>query len=957
MPSEGYIHNRKNTPDPVLVKDQLEMLQWFYNEYGIEAFARFFFWILAKREDKAVEKSSLLHSRYVPFQFNSIQRDIVAKIAQKNICLKPRQIGLTTFFLIIRCLLPSILNPGTNGFLVSQNNEYASKHFKMLKRALNNFGVTDPANWIQNDLTISLRRNLLHTTASNRKEIILDQLDNSVGIGSAEVEETGQGITLHWVVCSEVARWPGKPEETLANLKEAIVLEGTLDLESTPNGAQGYFYDEFRRAKNGESDFVPHFHEWWTEPSYQIELTDKQKEELAQDLNSTERKLMEKISLTLQQVAFRREKKISLRHNFEEKYPEDPINCLDGRSCVVLADGSTKTIEHLVRTKYSGKVLSVDSSGSVVPARVINWYRNKRNGRKMYKLYYENAPNANNTKAGVLLTEDHKVLTTKGWLRADQCNGESVATGTIAPGDRAFQIIIGSLLGDAHISKREGTYSSGQIDRQYVRLKHKVLKSLNIDYSSFMPNGANCLRVHRLTGRGRLVPYFRWLRRKWYPDTTKHFPLSFVSKLNDFGIAIWFMDDGWGNMHGHSPFGGLATGLAKQYEVDELVDILCSKGYECSCKETNGGAHRYIRFTTKGFIDLIKAIGKYIPPSMRYKLPKGAPKYEPEWFAPEQPKQFFDRAVVREIVPRMQYGKTANTKNKLYEKGPVYCLDVEGTHNFVTLGGVVHNCFLLSGGGFFDKTICMLRNLELEKEKDWFATASNGELVIYKQKIPGRQYVIGADPASGKQITTVETDYSAFSVIDLETGEDVASFVAREDPVSFAMHLAELGREYNNALIGVERGTAADSGGEGGTVITTLVHDCQYNNIYKHKEWLRRDKKTKGQNTILELEGLPMNGKTRPIVCNRLKHFVENEPEKIKDKRFIEQAMQFVRDEMGRPAASEGNHDDIVIAKGIAHYVRLVLLGYVNPTLTRSEKYGMVPREVAQPEDEESLVE
>jgi hypothetical protein len=313
------------------------MLKYWYDTYGIEQFASYFLWILGKREDKRVQNPSMLHSRYVPFIFNPIQSHLCKRISKRNITVKPRQVGMTTFYLIVRCLLEAIVNPGTNSFLISQNNMYAAKHFVMLKRAFKYIGATNPGDKDGNALMHALHENLLHTTASNSKEIILDQLDNFIGIGSAEVEEVGQGLTLHRVVCSEVARWPGKPEETLANLKEAIVMDGTIDLESTPNGAAGYFYEEFNRANAGLSDFTAHFYEWWWDPSYRVGsngttgidayFTEEERAEMLADLDSDERKLKEVFDLDMEQIAFRRAKKLSLRHNFDEKYPEDPGSC------------------------------------------------------------------------------------------------------------------------------------------------------------------------------------------------------------------------------------------------------------------------------------------------------------------------------------------------------------------------------------------------------------------------------------------------------------------------------------------------------------------------------------------------------------------------------------------------------------------------------------------------------
>lgn len=332
-----------NKPDPILVKDQLQALQDMRRVWGTEAFAASMIWILGKKEDTRLTARKT-HSRLIPFQFNPIQREIQANIAPKNICLKPRQIGLTTWFLLIRLFMESLLNPGTNGFLISQSGEKASEHFHMLKRAYKYIGALDPSDNTRNVLTQALHKNLLHYTASNRKMLILDQLDCSITIGSAEVEEVGQGSTLARVVCSEVARWPGKPEETLANLKEAIPLDGTLDLESTANGMGGYFCEEYFRAKGGLSEFRAHFHQWWLQPEYRIELTDKQKEELEKDLQADEENLRKLFHLQLEQIAFRREKQKSLRHNFEEKYPEDDVTCF-------LISGTTFVDKDILRAR------------------------------------------------------------------------------------------------------------------------------------------------------------------------------------------------------------------------------------------------------------------------------------------------------------------------------------------------------------------------------------------------------------------------------------------------------------------------------------------------------------------------------------------------------------------------------------------------------------------------------
>jgi len=94
-----------------------------------------------------------------------------------------------------------------------------------------------------------------------------------------------------------------------------------------------------------------------------------------------------------------------------------------------------------------------------------------------------------------------------------------------------------------------------------------------------------------------------------------------------------------------------------------------------------------------------------------------------------------------------------------------------------------------------------------------------------------------------------------------------------------------------------------------------------------------------------------MTPKTRPVCCNRLRAFMESYPEKFHDRKFIEEALVFARDEKGTPrgGGEEDNaHDDRVMCRAIAHFVRLVNLGHIDPLMVKKEKYGQEET----PEDE-----
>jgi hypothetical protein len=243
--------------------------------------------------------------------------------------------------------------------------------------------------------------------------------------------------------------------------------------------------------------------------------------------------------------------------------------------------------------------------------------------------------------------------------------------------------------------------------------------------------------------------------------------------------------------------------------------------------------------------------------------------------------------------------------------------------------------FLISGVQYFDKEIAIARKRELIGYKPW-RTYDNGACKMFRQKVAGRKYLIGADVATGRTIKSDETDFCAAVVGDLETGEEVASYRARVTPQDFAYDLDELGRYYNNAMIAVERT------GDGGTTMLVLRGECQYDNIYLHTEWFRRDRKKQ----LMKFEGFPTTGKTRPIALNFVSQFLSEHPDLIWDEQFLNECLTFVRDERGIPEASPGCHDDTVSARWIFHFVRRVQLGWLIPWEMKSERY-LAPDQVA----------
>jgi len=158
---------------------------------------------------------------------------------------------------------------------------------------------------------------------------------------------------------------------------------------------------------------------------------------------------------------------------------------------------------------------------------------------------------------------------------------------------------------------------------------------------------------------------------------------------------------------------------------------------------------------------------------------------------------------------------------------------------------------------------------------------------------PGQQFVIGADPAGGG----ADADWSVGIVLDMVTGEHVATLRGRLDPDAFAGHLVNLAEAYNNATLAVERNN------HGYGVHEAIKSAYGYGRIYQYPD----DKK----------QGWPTNSKTKAIMVTKLQSVVRERTLSVKDADFIYEAQSYVQDG-NKVGASEGMNDDYVTAMGVA---------------------------------------
>lgn len=90
--------------------------------------------------------------------------------------------------------------------------------------------------------------------------------------------------------------------------------------------------------------------------------------------------------------------------------------------------------------------------------------------------------------------------------------------------------------------------------------------------------------------------------------------------------------------------------------------------------------------------------------------------------------------------------------------------------------------------------------LTLEQLREAGAPAVPG-LLVWKPPEKGQKCVVGGDPAQGNPTS----DDSAACVLDAKTGEQLAAFAGKHDPVVFASYIDKVGCWYNHSCYMVER--------------------------------------------------------------------------------------------------------------------------------------------------------
>jgi recombination protein RecA len=411
------------------------------------------------------------------------------------------------------------------------------------------------------------------------------------------------------------------------------------------------------------------------------------------------------------------------------------FGCFSYGTRITLADGTQEKIGKIVNQKLPVEVLSYDAEfGRMVPKKVVNWFDN---GITDQFLQITVAKPSGNGKAQMGVTSNHLIRTPGGWREA----------GELIPGDRVmlaethrlspqqWQVVLGSVMGDGNLSPTRNSVGTR------FRLGHGPKQVSYLDWKASLFANIGQSRSQRADGSVHLdltpLPELSELRELVYVAGKKHLSEDYLKALTPLALAIWYMDDG--------SFAVRSKGLQARTEggsgrieicVDamtegtrmRLVDYLRdTHGLDVKLVTRGKREQQVIQFATAASAQFQEIVAPYVHPSMAYKL---LPRFQGQFAV--QP-EFVDPTV--HPAPARVVDVRIKPKTRSMHR---FDIEVEGSHNYLADGVVVHNSPETTTGGkalkFYASIRLDVRRIETLKDGQE-AVGNRTRVKVVKNKV------------------------------------------------------------------------------------------------------------------------------------------------------------------------------------------------------------------------------
>jgi len=420
------------------------------------------------------------------------------------------------------------------------------------------------------------------------------------------------------------------------------------------------------------------------------------------------------------------------------------FGCFSYGTRVTLADGTQEKIGKIVNQKMDVEVLSYDPEvGRMVPRRIVNWFDN---GVTDQFLQVTVARPGGNGRAQMGVTANHQIRTPGGWRDA----GELVAGDRVmlaqehVLGAQQWQVVLGGLMGGGDLSPSRiagslGTrfrMGNGARQEDYTDWKASLLGNVGQSRST----NAKGAVVVELTPLPELAPIREAV---YWGDGRKHLSYDYLKALTPLALAVWYMDDG--------SFQNRAEGLQERTADGSGCSEICvqsmSPGSQQRLVEHLAGAfdlhptlstrgarkQAVLTFAKDETVKLHALVAPYVHPSMQDKLLaryRGRFCVEPEFVEPT-------------VLPVPAVVTSVRVKPKTRSMHR-FDIEVEGSHNYLADGVVVHNSPETTTGGkalkFYASVRIDVRRIETLKDgTDAVGNRTRAKIVKNKVAPPFKQ--------------------------------------------------------------------------------------------------------------------------------------------------------------------------------------------------------------------------
>ncbi len=245
---------------------------------------------------------------------NEAQEALFDNMHTRNVVLKARQLGMTTFMMILM-LDAAIFRPNTQCAIICHNREDAARLFD------------EKVKFAYDNLPASLKS--MCPTSTDRAGELKFSNGSRLSVGTSF-----RGGTLRYLHVSEFgkicAKYPDKAREIVTGAFEAVGKHCVITLESTAEGRSGYFFDYCQTAEQMKLagadlsvlDWKFFFYDWSEDPAYTLDV--------GEDLTEATISYFEEIEVktgrtfTEGQKRWYQAKKKTLGDDMKREYPTTP---------------------------------------------------------------------------------------------------------------------------------------------------------------------------------------------------------------------------------------------------------------------------------------------------------------------------------------------------------------------------------------------------------------------------------------------------------------------------------------------------------------------------------------------------------------------------------------------------------------------------------------------------------